>query len=780
MGRYSFFISNFGTASNYVYADSLPNHDLFGGIDFAVSETSDSGDSSENIMDIDTDSDRQEESDSSEIIQDSGEESSPFDISQFGYTEPSDEGIKKRFWLFDSSLFTDVPEHVGEDGYVKQKLTRGVWGNTFFAQTTWGSGEFYDYIGPAFNGWRYNYTLDWRSRIDLLTNATKNSVWATNSRIDDTNYAVDRVNSALGTHTTNINNAFKRIATLETGQTSLNDYIGRVDTARVSNYNTLNTKINNNYSTLSTRISDNYATLWNRTVTLFNNDAILDSNITEVDNRVTSLSNYIGTGLGDLNSSNNVIKNLVTIIRDKILSIASDSGVIVNLLTIVRDKILTLTSDIAVTKNLTTIIRDKTLTIDSNLGKLTATNTDGKMILWDKLDNHYAELKNLGSLLGQTKNLVSIIRDKNIIFETALKNVNSNLSLINGSITAQTLSNVADTVLVTNALGEITNGISAISGQLDAFMDSNDKLWSSTDYNATVVDGDSSAVKLFKYQFAILKNTIVDTLNANQKNTQFLFDKYFGLEPGSAIYALRYTIVDGYTQTNELLQHIFDGLNLLAIGQNTTNGWLELFFQGIVDLKNTGAVITQWLNQIYEKQIIVPSMPFDFDRLQEMLDGLNFGNIVNEAGTNMWDFLKSLVDNLGNIISTGLTELGSTARKILDFLDSLIDDIIRLIVPENLDFLDKGFDSIKAKFDVKFDGILNVGGQIKDIFTPTESDFFSAISFSFMGASFVPDKSVADMFVPKFRTAFAVLIWLYVAWFVYRKLTGQGDIINDN
>ena len=200
------------------------------------------------------------------------------------------------------------------------------------------------------------------------------------------------------------------------------------------------------------------------------------------------------------------------------------------------------------------------------------------------------------------------------------------------------------------------------------------------------------------------------------------------------------------------------------------SGYLENIKDYVFSVAETASIITQWLKLIYEKPIPSFNVPiFDYDRLERMLKNLEFGELKNESGTNIWDFLKELVKGL----SDGL--LG-----ILDFLNGLLDKLIALFIPDDIDFISEGFEGIKLKFTLKFGDLLNLADNVKDLFTPSAGDFQQAVSFEFLGAKFEPDFSLIDSYVQKFRTVMSLSLWMSVMVFVFRKITGTGDLINDN
>ena len=298
----------------------------------------------------------------------------------------------------------------------------------------------------------------------------------------------------------------------------------------------------------------------------------------------------------------------------------------------------------------------------------------------------------------------------------------------------------------------------------------NNDLWNAENYDGgSVNENDGKAVRLFKNQFQGLKSHFAGIM-------KYYFDMN---DKDSTIYKLRYSIVAGFEETKDLLTewftHLLESSNTTNTHLNSVNTWLELQDDHFKKSYEVLVIITKWLEQIYQKPppiVNVTIPPIDLSETGN--DWLK--TLIETIG----EVMKTAIETLGKVLETAIGEVGQLLRDLLKFLDGLIDDLIRLVVPENFDFLDKDFGKLKGKFDVKFGDILNIGGKIKDTFTPNKKDFFKAISFTFMGAKFEPNSSATDIYVPMFRLASQVLIWLYVAWFAYEKATGKGDLINDN
>lgn len=289
--------------------------------------------------------------------------------------------------------------------------------------------------------------------------------------------------------------------------------------------------------------------------------------------------------------------------------------------------------------------------------------------------------------------------------------------------------------------------------------------------------------RMIKSQFIALRNDLRD-----------LFKSYFGVEMDGEIptptglfskllddliYKVRYTTIQEFSELKELLEAqstiFLESLNLVN--------------DSLLAIRKNQIAISEWLKLIYEKpvgNVIAP--PFDFDRLAKIIAdnmpemGGGESGWLKQAIKTAGDIIKTGIETMGELLGKGIDGLVDIASKILDFLDGLIDKLLALIIPDNWDFLDKGFGDISKEFNLKFKLFLDLGGTIKDIFTPNKKDFFSAVSWSYLGVTFDGQeaKPIMDQFVPRFRTLAQVSIWLMVAWWVYRKVTGSGDLINDN
>ncbi|MDT2555307.1 hypothetical protein P7D63_11465 [Enterococcus raffinosus] len=247
-------------------------------------------------------------------------------------------------------------------------------------------------------------------------------------------------------------------------------------------------------------------------------------------------------------------------------------------------------------------------------------------------------------------------------------------------------------------------------------------LWDAEHYDGgSVSEGDGKAVRLFKNQFQGLK-----THYAAIMRTYFDMD-----DKESAIYRLRYSIVAGFEETKDLLSEWF---TTLLESQNTMNkflkvitDWLQIqnnqlntVHDDLVSLLASQNTINTNLSSIIsylalqEEHFKTCEIYFQFiiSWLADIFDKIGSednGGWIKELIKTLGSLLETAIKTLGTLLETAIREVSDLLKKLLNFLDGLIDDLLHLIVPENLDFMDHKFDStsktIKLKFGSIFDGI---------------------------------------------------------------------------
>lgn len=262
-------------------------------------------------------------------------------------------------------------------------------------------------------------------------------------------------------------------------------------------------------------------------------------------------------------------------------------------------------------------------------------------------------------------------------------------------------------------------------------------------------------VLLIKYQ----RDSIITSFSAVLHN---IFgdpaDGYLGIfwkRFDSQIYNLRYSIINGFeelkTANKVASDSIRDNQSSMLTHLETMNGWLKLIY----NKPNTPII----------------QNPFDFDRLEELLKNIkmnvNIGDTVNEAGTNIWDFLTALVKELADVL-----------RDILDFLEKLIDTIVHLVVPKNLDFATAKFDATGNTIKLKFGLVFGWIETFKSLFGTTKpfEDFSLNLGGMFEGSVTVPI-SVLNNFAPLVKAVITGFILLEFLIDMYKWFHSKGEVI---
>ena len=158
--------------------------------------------------------------------------------------------------------------------------------------------------------------------------------------------------------------------------------------------------------------------------------------------------------------------------------------------------------------------------------------------------------------------------------------------------------------------------------------------------------------------------------------------------------------------------------------------------------------------------IVIPA--FDYDRLKEMLSELSFGNVVNEAGTNLWDVLKELIDALGGVLES-----------IMNIVPDLIDRLIALIIPENKNFFTEDVKALTDSFDVKFEWAFNLSNSFKSVFSQPKS--LKTLTVLIGGKDYKVVPSFVDLnMIKTILTGYFCFLTLFSS---YKRIVGGGDVI---
>ncbi|MGG2085403.1 hypothetical protein [Lysinibacillus pakistanensis] len=126
-----------------------------------------------------------------------------------------------------------------------------------------------------------------------------------------------------------------------------------------------------------------------------------------------------------------------------------------------------------------------------------------------------------------------------------------------------------------------------------------------------------------------------------------------------------------------------------------------------------------------------------------------------------------------------LCSLGKLAEFVLNFFEKLLEFFIKIFIPEDMDFITKGFDELKIKFDEK----LSILKTMKDFFTNLfDAEQSPALDYELnLPAVGKPiklmDMSLVAVGVPIMKKVISAVIVLYTVIHVYRKIVGDGGVM---
>lgn len=141
--------------------------------------------------------------------------------------------------------------------------------------------------------------------------------------------------------------------------------------------------------------------------------------------------------------------------------------------------------------------------------------------------------------------------------------------------------------------------------------------------------------------------------------------------------------------------------------------------------------------------------------IKDLLSDLKI-EIVNEAGTNLWDFLSGLFDNL------------------FELVEFLVDKIIYLVIPEDSSFITTSLSGLSDALNSKFESMNVVKDKITSSLQVEERMVEDVtVSLPAYGAVKVLDATYLNMAIPKIRQILSGMMILLTAFWAYRKITSE-------
>jgi len=401
------------------------------------------------------------------------------------------------------------------------------------------------------------------------------------------------------------------------------------------------------------------------------------------------------------------------------------------------------------------LIKTQTGLIVDGLKNIVNVLDDIDVNFWKKyrdLDTNYRvwlkQLLNSYFDLFNEKSTMSVIKKS---IDDGFKGVREDLEKSYGKINNIyfSLGDLKSTLIMTkNGINDLNKkGISfsdlGIIAAVATVKDSVDKLKTVFDQRFGVVDTDSlmahegSFVRMIKRQFILLKE---------------LMASYFDMEDKeSSLYKIRYSIVSGFGELEKVLKTLAEDILGIRSFMSTISSFVE-----------TG---NKRLEMIY-------------DYLKTMKLSVNLGDSVNSTGSSLWDVLKALIEALGSILTAVVNGLADVLDSIASLVGKMLDMLIKLFVPDNLDFMNKKFESTGEGFKAKFSFVFGWIDVFKGLFSNQRNLEDITISFGgmFAGGVNLPLSKISE-FAPLVRAVITGFILLEFLIDMYKWFHTRGEII---
>lgn len=336
----------------------------------------------------------------------------------------------------------------------------------------------------------------------------------------------------------------------------------------------------------------------------------------------------------------------------------------------------------------------------------------------------------------ETKGQLVLLRD-------ALNEVKSGVNLINTNLIDEIK---AQLVMVRNNITALNANMLLNTAAISGF---SEKVQTNFMTLFVGIEGIQKDIKESKIDYTLLKKTLEDTLNI--------------------FYSVGVDYQGDIATSDGVLTKLFKGQITRLMNDNFLN--LEVFNKSLTDnlraefklLNDWFSLVVEWLDMIYTKPTaVIEGAAFDYNRLQEMLDGISFGNVVNEAGTNLWDVLQELITSLGGVVES-----------IINIVPNLIDQLIALIIPENPNFFSEDINALIDSFDSKFEWTGTLTNTFSSVFSQPKS--IKSLTVTVAGKSYkvVPDFVDLGLIKTILTGYFSFLTVLTT----YRRIVGSGDIV---
>lgn len=343
----------------------------------------------------------------------------------------------------------------------------------------------------------------------------------------------------------------------------------------------------------------------------------------------------------------------------------------------------------------------------------------------------------------------------------------------------------ADTNSKFTALNEKVTSLSgftdvAIIASINLQGKNNTDLWYSDDYGSSDVKGnDGKAVSLFKRQFDELRNYLGDMLKAYFGSNGIFTSLVVG--PQNQMVKLLNVIADKKftTDISPDFSHLYYFKDILEVLKGFRDDFNGKNNKVIVDgLKEQLESIIYLLREIEEKPINLDGSAIKIPEIK--IPPIEIPDIdMKTEGGNFWKALSELIKGIADVLGKAIDAVSDNLGKLIDLVSDLTNAVIRLVVPENLDFMHKKFDGVqnevKLKFKFLFSGVDSFKGLLSN--QRVIEDVPMQISIFGKGDSVNIPLSFITKFSPFFKPIITGFVALEFLIDMYKWFHMRGEVV---
>lgn len=193
---------------------------------------------------------------------------------------------------------------------------------------------------------------------------------------------------------------------------------------------------------------------------------------------------------------------------------------------------------------------------------------------------------------------------------------------------------------------------------------------------------------------------------------------------------------------------------------------LGVLNESIKGIKTGGGAATD-PNEMFE--VFEDSLDDFQSSLDKMVKYLKNFEFEGEAGTNLWDVLESMIEELGG----GFGDLTDLLGDVMDFIDNMMDFFIEVFVPKE-NVIKDGFEDLQVVIGAKFQSMNALTNILESTFNKPQREFTKIqVPLPKYGTVTIMDGNWLNEALPVTRNLIGGAMMLFTTIWAYRKITTE-------